>query len=99
RERLVHRQLEDSRHRRHFPPDAFPLADEQRIDQAVGRQPRLAHERADRLGAPQPPRAARQVESGERLDGHWLVGGWWSVAGGGRWLVVVVGARELAVQG
>ena len=41
-------------------PDAFALADEQRADEAVGRQPRLAHQRAHRFGAAQPARPARQ---------------------------------------
>ena len=45
----------------------FALADEQRQDEHVGRQPRLAHHRPHRLGRPQPPQPARQLQ--RRLDG------------------------------
>jgi hypothetical protein len=39
--RLVHRQLEHPRHRRHLAADALALAHEQRVDEHVGREPRL----------------------------------------------------------
>ena len=46
--RLVHGQLEHARHRAHFAALAFTRAHEQRIDEHVGREPRLAHQRAHR---------------------------------------------------
>ena len=48
-DRLVHRQLEDPRHRADRPADVAAFAHEHGIDQAVRRQPRLAHQRPDRL--------------------------------------------------
>src|SRR5256885_1092410 len=68
---LVHRQLIDAGHRADLTPDAASLADEERQDEAVGRQPRFAYEAANRLGAAQAARAARQREaSGGRLCSH-----------------------------
>src|SRR6266566_3456236 len=69
--RFVHRQLTHARHRAHLAAHAAPFADEQRKDEAVWRQLRLAHEAADRLGAAEPPRPPRQREaSGGSLCCH-----------------------------
>ena len=60
--RLVDRQVEDAGHRRHLAPHAFALADEQRQHEHVGRQPRLAHQRAHRRRPAQPPQPSRDGE-------------------------------------
>ena len=57
---FVDRELKHAGHRADLPPDAVAFADEQRVDEAVGRQPRLAYQRADGLGAAEPARTARQ---------------------------------------
>ncbi len=49
---------------------AAAFADEERIDERVGRQPRLADQRADGLGAAEPPGPARQVQPGGSGGGH-----------------------------
>ena len=59
-DRLVHRELIHARHRADFTPHPFAVADEQRIDEAVGCQPRLPNEAADRLRPSEPPRPMRQ---------------------------------------
>ena len=69
---FVHRQLRHARHRRDRPPHAAAFADEERIDERVGREPRLADQRADGLGAAEPPGPARQVQPGGSGGGHEL---------------------------
>ena len=64
---LVHRQLEDARHRGDRPPDVVALADEERVDQAVGREPRFANQRPNRFGGPQAPRASGERQARRRL--------------------------------
>src|SRR6202030_4339672 len=53
---LVHRLLENPRHRAHFRPHFRSRAREHRIYQPARRKPRLANESPQRLGAPQSPR-------------------------------------------
>ena len=68
---FVDRQVEDARHGADLAPYATAFADEERQDEAVGRQPRLAHEAADRLAAAQAPRPSSERESGGgSLNGH-----------------------------
>ena len=67
---LVDRQLEDARHRADFATDALAVADEQRIDEAVGRQARFADQRADRLGASQAARPLGQLKACRRRRRH-----------------------------
>ena len=45
------------------PPDVVALAHEERVDEAVRRQPRLANQRPNRFGGPQAPRASRQRQA------------------------------------
>ena len=65
---LVDRELVDAGHRRHLAPLPFAAAHEQRIDEHVGRQPRLANERADGGRAAQAPRPVAQAEPGSLVD-------------------------------
>ena len=68
--RFVHRELEHAWHRRDLAADAAALAHEQRIDEAVGRQARLAHEATNGLRSSKPPWPPRQGESGCSLYSH-----------------------------
>ena len=69
--RLVDRQVEHAGHRRDFTANALAFADKQREDEHVGRQPRLAHERAHRRAAAQPPQPAGERQGGVRMNlGH-----------------------------
>ena len=52
------------------PPHALARADEQRVDEAVGRQARLAHQRPNGLGAAQAARTARQRKRGPCCHSH-----------------------------
>jgi hypothetical protein len=67
---FVHRQLRHARHRRNRPVTPAPLAHEQRVDERVGREPRLADEGADGLRTAEPPRPARQVQAGGSCGRH-----------------------------
>ena len=81
---LVDREVEDARHRRHFAPHAFALADEQRQHEHVRRQPRLAHERAHRRACGAAAAAASSVSAVDtRLMHVWIVmrlSRWFAVA-------------------
>jgi hypothetical protein len=69
--RLVDREVEDARHRRHFTADAVAFADEQRQHEHVGRQPGFAHERPHRRRTAEPAKTARQRERRMGVDsGH-----------------------------
>ena len=52
----IDRLLKHTRHRIHFLPHFFARANKQRINQARSGQSRLAHQPANRLRTPQPPR-------------------------------------------
>ena len=67
-DRFIDRQVEDARHRRHFPPHAFAFADEQRQHQHVRRQPRLLHERPHRRRRAQPAQTLGELQGGVRLN-------------------------------
>jgi hypothetical protein len=65
---LVDRELVDAGHRRHLAALPFAAAHEQRIDEHVGREPRLADEGADGRRAAQAPRPVAQAEAGSLVD-------------------------------
>ena len=63
---LVDRELVDAGHGADLAAHTASLADEERQDEAVGRQPRFAHEAADGLAAAKPARGAASAP-----DGRW----------------------------
>ena len=69
---LVDRYLRHTRHRADWTFDVASRADEERLDQVVGRKARLPDHAAQRLGAPQPPWA---IDWKRHRDTHPLKGG------------------------
>jgi hypothetical protein len=58
---LVNREVEDARHRRDLAPHALARTREQRQDQILAGEARLAHERPHALAPPQTPRSVNQI--------------------------------------
>jgi hypothetical protein len=69
-DRFIDRQLEDARHRADRLAHATSGRDEQRVDEAVWCQPRLADERTNGLGPAKPARPAGERELGGGADWH-----------------------------
>ena len=61
---FVDRELKHARHRRHFAPLSRPGAHEQRVEEHVRAEPRLAHQRAESGRPAEPPQAARAGRAG-----------------------------------
>jgi hypothetical protein len=59
RQQAVQRHALDSRHRSHNLSTVFPIEQEHRIDQVIGREDRLAHQSAGEIIAPHVPHAHR----------------------------------------